>query len=153
MKVCTLVIINDGERVLLGLKKRGFGEGKWNGFGGKVEAGETIEDAAARELKEEAGIIPIDLRKVALFEFLFDDDTEDTRVHFFCASSFTGEPQETEEMRPRWFLHDEIPFNDMWVDNEHWFPHFLTGKFFHGTFLFKDTSTLIDHKINVIAND
>jgi 8-oxo-dGTP pyrophosphatase MutT (NUDIX family) len=38
----------------VGLKKRGFGQGKWNGFGGKVEAGETIEAAAARELKEES---------------------------------------------------------------------------------------------------
>lgn len=42
--------------VLLGLKKRGFGTGKWNGFGGKVEPGETIRQAAIREMKEEAGI-------------------------------------------------------------------------------------------------
>lgn len=32
--------------VLLGMKKRGFGAGKWNGFGGKVQPGETIEEAA-----------------------------------------------------------------------------------------------------------
>ena len=37
------------------MKKRGFGEGKWNGFGGKVEEGETILQAALRELKEECG--------------------------------------------------------------------------------------------------
>jgi hypothetical protein len=42
--------------VLLGLKQRGFGTGKWNGFGGKVEKGEEIRDAAVREMKEEAGI-------------------------------------------------------------------------------------------------
>lgn len=34
--------------VLLGMKKRGFGAGKWNGFGGKVQPGETIEEAARR---------------------------------------------------------------------------------------------------------
>jgi len=34
--------------ILLGYKKRGFGAGKWNGFGGKVEIGETVEDAAKR---------------------------------------------------------------------------------------------------------
>ena len=56
MRVCTLVIINDGERVLLGMKKRGFGQGRWNGFGGKVAPGETIDAAASRELREEAGI-------------------------------------------------------------------------------------------------
>ena len=39
------------------MKKRGFGEGKWNGFGGKVEVGETIVEAAAREVKEECGYV------------------------------------------------------------------------------------------------
>jgi len=47
-KVCTLVLIRDASRVLLGMKKRGFGEGRWNGFGGKVEPGETIAQGALR---------------------------------------------------------------------------------------------------------
>lgn len=49
--------------VLLGLKKRGFGTGKWNGFGGKVEANENIRQAAVREMKEEAGIESVDRRR------------------------------------------------------------------------------------------
>lgn len=40
-----------GPRLLLGRKLRGFGEGYLNGFGGKVEPGETIEAAAAREVR------------------------------------------------------------------------------------------------------
>lgn len=52
-KLCTLVLPNRGRQYLLGLKKRGFGEGKYNGFGGKVEQGETIRQAAIRELQEE----------------------------------------------------------------------------------------------------
>ena len=35
-KILTLVFLREGTRVLLGMKKRGFGVGKWNGFGGKV---------------------------------------------------------------------------------------------------------------------
>lgn len=38
-------------KVLLGLKKRGLGVDKWNGFGGKLEPGETIEEAAKREMQ------------------------------------------------------------------------------------------------------
>ena len=34
------------EKILPGFKKRGFGNGWWNGFGGKVYQGETIEDGA-----------------------------------------------------------------------------------------------------------
>ena len=47
-KLYTLTIIKQESMVLLGFKKRGFGKGKINGFGGKVEKGETIHDAAIR---------------------------------------------------------------------------------------------------------
>lgn len=47
-KVCTLVLIREQARVLLGMKKRGFGQGLWNGFGGKVERGESILNGAMR---------------------------------------------------------------------------------------------------------
>ncbi|CAM9398354.1 unnamed protein product, partial [Phaeothamnion confervicola] len=46
----------DSKEVLLGLKKRGFGINLWNGFGGKVEVGETIEEGARRELLEESSV-------------------------------------------------------------------------------------------------
>jgi hypothetical protein len=47
-KLLTLVLVTRPNQVLLGMKKRGFGQGKWNGFGGKVEKGETILEAAQR---------------------------------------------------------------------------------------------------------
>lgn len=47
-KLLTLTVIRNEREVLLGYKKRGFGCGKWNGFGGKVEKGESIIDAAVR---------------------------------------------------------------------------------------------------------
>ena len=47
-KLLTLLFVLKPGQVLLGLKKRGFGEGRWNGFGGKVQPDETIEEAAIR---------------------------------------------------------------------------------------------------------
>ena len=47
-KILSLVLIRESARVLLGMKKRGFGQGRWNGFGGKVEKGETILQGAIR---------------------------------------------------------------------------------------------------------
>lgn len=55
-KVLTLCIVHQNSKVLLVMKKRGFGSGRWNGFGGKVSLEETIEAAAKRELKEEVDI-------------------------------------------------------------------------------------------------
>jgi 8-oxo-dGTP diphosphatase/2-hydroxy-dATP diphosphatase len=48
MKIFTLVLVSKKCGILLGLKKRGFGEGKWNGFGGKIESGESVIQAAIR---------------------------------------------------------------------------------------------------------
>lgn len=47
-RLFTLVLVVQPPRVLLGMKKRGFGAGLWNGFGGKVQPGESIEEAARR---------------------------------------------------------------------------------------------------------
>jgi 8-oxo-dGTP pyrophosphatase MutT (NUDIX family) len=42
IRQATLVFVfNPAGDILLAMKKRGFGEGKWNGAGGKVEPGET----------------------------------------------------------------------------------------------------------------
>ena len=44
-KILTLVLILQDEKILLGMKKRGFGAGRWNGFGGKVREDESIESS------------------------------------------------------------------------------------------------------------
>lgn len=135
-KIVTLAIVHDDEKILLGLKKRGFGAGRWNGFGGKVNDGETIEQAAHRELHEEAGIISEDLRKRGVINFLFQDNGEELEVHLFSANAFSGDIIESDEMRPRWFLHSEIPYSEMWADDPHWLPLVLSGKNVNGTFEF-----------------
>jgi 8-oxo-dGTP pyrophosphatase MutT (NUDIX family) len=59
-KLLSLVMVMDppARQILLGMKKRGFGEGKWNGFGGKKEPAETMAECAQRELREESGVCP-----------------------------------------------------------------------------------------------
>lgn len=47
-KLYTLTIIREEKKLLLGYKKRGFGQNKINGFGGKVETNESIKTAAIR---------------------------------------------------------------------------------------------------------
>lgn len=145
--VLTLCIVQQGSRVLLGLKKRGFGVGRWNGFGGKIRPGETVEQAAGRELEEEAGIVPQSLKSRGLLLFTFEGQEEEFEVPVFSVTEFTGEIKESEEMRPQWFLPTEIPFADMWPDDIHWLPHFLTGKSVRGYFHFKDPNTILDYEL------
>ena len=118
------------------MKKRGFGVGRWNGFGGKIEQGETIEQGVMRELFEEVGIKDGVLEKFGVLEFSFKNDEEVLEVHIFKLTNFNQRPIETEEMKPKWFSFDEIPFSQMWPDDEYWIPLFLQGKLFKGSFLF-----------------
>jgi 8-oxo-dGTP diphosphatase / 2-hydroxy-dATP diphosphatase len=148
-KILTLLIVHKDSKVLLGMKKRGFGMGKYNGFGGKVNEGESIQEAAKRELLEEAGIKAIDIEELGILDFSWQGKPEDIlEVHIFKAIDFTGQPQETEEMRPQWFNISEIPFENMWADDVYWFPLFLENKKFKGMFVFDDNNAVIAHKLH-----
>ena len=117
------------------MKKRGFGAGRWNGFGGKVQEGETIGAAALRELQEEVGITAKEIKKLGVLDFEFNGKPGILQVHIFKANNFEGEPQESEEMKPQWFNVSEIPYKEMWPDDIHWIPLFLADKKFRGRFL------------------
>lgn len=149
-KIFTLGIIYRPPKVLLGMKKRGFGKGRWNGFGGKVKNGEIIEEALEREMKEELGIVPKDFEKVGIIEFQFQGNPEILEVHFFKINEFTGIPRESEEMKPKWFDIREIPFDQMWPDDKYWFPLLLRGKKFKGKFIFEGRNKIIDYHLQEI---
>ena len=151
MKQATLCIVRDGNRILLGMKKRGFGSGKYNGFGGKVENAETIEAAALRELREESGMNASFAKKSAVLTFKFPHKPEWNQiVHVFVADKWSGSPVESDEMRPEWFDIQKIPYNQMWIDDAHWLPHILAGNFVHATFvLSSDTGTILEKDVKL----
>lgn len=66
----TLCYIVRGGKILLIRKKQGFGAGKWNAPGGKINDGESLEQCVARELNEEIGIAPRGPKLLADIEFL-----------------------------------------------------------------------------------
>ncbi|MFA5431555.1 MAG: 8-oxo-dGTP diphosphatase [Candidatus Paceibacterota bacterium] len=146
-KILTLCLIKKEGMVLLGMKKRGFGEGRWNGFGGKVEEGETIINAAIREMREESGLRIEELEEKGLINFHFLDTGKLLEVHVFNVIKYSGDMIETEEMSPKWFNLDEIPFESMWADDIYWFPLFLKGNKFKGDFVFENNDKMLSHKV------
>ncbi len=149
-KQLTLCIVHQHPRVLLGMKKRGFGAGRWNGFGGKLAEGESIEDAARRELLEESGLTALSLEKMGIIEFEFQGNPEILEVHIFRSGEVEGEPTESDEMRPEWYEASSLPFDEMWPDDRHWFPLFLDGKKFRGKFLFGEGDTILAKNLEIV---
>lgn len=148
MKQKTLIFLvrPNEERVLLAMKKRGFGMGKWNGVGGKVESGESVRAAAVRETQEEIGVMlrEEDLASRGVISFSFAGQPELTQgVHVFFAERWEGEPEESEEMRPAWCAVSAIPYDEMWIDDRYWLPIALSGTSITARFHFSATGDAI----------
>ena len=144
--LCFLVRGNPASEVLLGLKKIGFGVGKYAGFGGRVEIGETIEKAAVREVEEETGIkvATNDLHPIGHLTFLFPAKPHWSQsVHVFLVEMWLGNPQESDEMKPIWSMINEIPFESMWDDASHWLPLVLKGERIRASFVYKDDNETV----------
>lgn len=143
----TLSFVLSETNILLGMKKRGFGAGKWNGFGGKVRAGESLEAAACRELHEEANLTATKLTQAGTLGFVYEDLPDALDVSVFRVESYLGSPAESEEMRPQWFRIADIPYADMWADDAFWLPLFLDRIKFKGMFVFDRTGTIRTHEL------
>ncbi|MCL4404828.1 MAG: 8-oxo-dGTP diphosphatase [Candidatus Marsarchaeota archaeon] len=146
------LIKKESNEVLIAMKKRGFGVGKYNGVGGKLEKGETVEQAMLRETYEEIGVRPQSYEKVAEIAFYFGGTKPNPdfnqRVHVFISDSWEGNPSESEEMKPEWVKTNNIPLDLMWADDKYWLPEVLKGKHIEASFLFGDDNKVADMKIS-----
>jgi len=152
LKVTNLVFLRRPGEILLAMKKRGFGAGRWNGPGGKLQAGETSEVSAAREVHEEIGVVTGKLAEVATLKFYFEDDPTDPLQNIIChvyvCNEWEGEPSESEEMAPRWFGLRAIPYSEMWPDDEFWLPQVLAGEYVEAEFLFGAGDVVRDMRVH-----
>lgn len=138
-----LFVIRNGE-VLLIRKKRGLGAGKINAPGGRLEAGEQPIECAARETKEEVGVVPTSIRARGELKFQFVDGYA-LHCHVFSADGCDGTVIETDEATPQWTPLAAIPYDEMWADDRMWLPMLLAGRTpFYGRFIF-DGDRMVDH--------
>jgi 8-oxo-dGTP diphosphatase len=92
-----------------------------------------------RECEEEICVTPMRYEKVA--HLIFDIDMQDEPplhidAHVFIATEWEGEPKETDELAPKWFALDNIPYKRMWQDDIMWLPFVLMGKKVEAKFTF-----------------
>lgn len=146
-----LVLLRRGNEIALARKLTSHGEGKLNGYGGKILPGETPKQTAIRETRHEAGVTATKLAHVALLHFRQTpkvDEFSDLDCHVFIADEWQGGPVATSEMAPpQWFASGDIPYDQMWSDDALWLPRVLNGETIEADFVFDDAYHLTSHKI------
>lgn len=147
---CSLLFLLRDDEILLAMKKRGFGQGHYNGVGGKVEPEETVEQTCIRECQEEIGVTPLAVQKVAEHDFRMQTGPN-MYVHAFTTREWEGEPTETDEMAPQWFKLADIPYDHMWQDDIFWLPAVLLGHQLKTQFTFDDQDHMVDTYIQIVS--
>lgn len=141
-------------KILLGLKKLRLGAGLYNGFGGQVEPGEAIDQAAIREFKEETrGMRVLRQEEIGRVTVRFQESDLVVKLHFFLVTKGCGEPAENEEMKPEWFSLGKIPYDRMWPTDRICLPLAIKGLKFTGHFLLDNPEQrrLVSQTTNVIG--
>jgi 8-oxo-dGTP diphosphatase len=141
----TLVFVFEGDEILLINKKTGLGKGKVNAPGGKVDPGESPEECAVRECREELGITVSNLEYCGQHRFQFVDGYS-IHVWVYRTQIYQGEPVETREARPLWVRQDRIPYDRMWEDDYLWLPMLIRGERFQTRWIF-DGDRMVDYDI------
>lgn len=128
---------------------RGISKGKWNAPGGKIEPGESPEENARREVREETGLRVRNLFYHGTINFFMGGGRKlDIGVHLFSTRRFQGKMTSTDEGEVRWFGVAEIPFAEMWDDDRYWIQPMLAGRRFNAKFYYDQANRkVIEYEI------
>jgi len=149
MILATLCYVKHNGKILMlhrNKKPNDMHAGKWNGLGGKFEAGESPEMCIKREVQEEAGIMIHDphLHGLLLFPNFKGDDWY---VFVFTARNFDGELIEASpEGTLEWINDDQLTKLNLWESDAIFLPWLEGEKFFSARFVY-DGDTLQHHDV------
>ena len=104
-------------------KKNDINEGKWIGVGGHVEKGETIDECAIREVKEETGYDVHSLKCAG--EVLFVDENLKMMMYIYEVTDFSGEMIECNEGDLKWIPIKDIYDYPMWEGDKAFLPKLI----------------------------
>lgn len=137
MKLATLCYLRDEDMTLMLYRNRKPNDthkGKWNGLGGKLEAGETPEECAIREVQEESGYISTNLVLKGMITFPMFDGVDDWYVFVFEINEFHGEIIDSPEGELSWIANDKVLDLNLWEGDRIFLPWLKEKKFFSARF-------------------
>jgi 8-oxo-dGTP diphosphatase len=108
-------------------------DGKWNGLGGKFEAGETPDECVVRDVLEESGLAIRNPKYCGLLVFT-NFKGNDWYVFVFTAADFTGELIDSPEGSLDWVPDEKLLDLNLWESDHIFFSWIEAGKIFSAKF-------------------
>lgn len=149
MKLATLCYVRQGGKTLMvhRIKKvNDIHEGKWNGLGGKFEPGETPEECARREIREESGLEVRELALKGLLTFPAFAHDEDWYAFVFVATGVEGQLIDSPEGTLAWIEDTELPNLNLWAGDRFFLPWLDQPGFFSGKFIYAN-GAFVEHQV------
>ena len=121
--------------------------GKWNGLGGKFESGESPEECAIREIKEESGLVVKNITMKGIITFPMFDGIEDWYVFLFVANEFSGELIDSNEGNLKWIQNKKLTEINLWEGDKIFIPWLFKDKFFSAKFNYEN-GKFLDYEVS-----
>lgn len=140
MKLATLCYVQTAHKTLMvhRVKKHNdMHQGKWNGLGGKLEAGESPEECAVREVWEESGLRCRHPRLRGIITFPAFDGIDDWYTFLFTLHEFEGELIDSPEGNLAWVDNDRLLSLNLWPGDRIFLPWLFEDRFFSAKFVYE----------------
>lgn len=128
-------------------KQNDMHAGKWNGLGGKLEPGETPEECARREIKEESGLQVKKLQWKGFLTFPQFSNQEDWYAFVFVAEADQDEVIDSAEGQLRWIPNHELLELNLWEGDRVFLRWLDQPGFFSAKFIYQDKK-LVDYQVS-----
>ncbi|KFN87314.1 MULTISPECIES: NUDIX hydrolase [Streptococcus] len=158
-KLATICYIDNGEALLLlhrNKKPNDVHEGKWISVGGKLEAGETPDECAKREIFEETHFTVKEMDFKGVITFPEFTPGHDWYTYVFKVTDFEGELISDEESREgtlEWVPYDKVLSKPTWEGDYEIFKWILDDvPFFSAKFTYDDKQRLVDKSVTFYDN-
>jgi 8-oxo-dGTP diphosphatase len=152
MKLATLCYVIDRKNnatlmIYRNKKENDYHKNKWNGLGGKFDPGESPEECAIREIREESGLIVKSLVMKGFITFPLFDGKDDWYVFLFVSDKFEGKIIDSTEGKLEWIPNDILFDLNLWEGDSIFIPWLFQEKFFSAKFNYKN-GKFVDYEVN-----
>jgi 8-oxo-dGTP diphosphatase len=150
LRLATLVYVRCSGKTLMLYRNRksdDYHEGKWNGLGGKFEAGESPEECMKREVHEESGLTVQEYRLNGFLTFPAFDGSNDWYVFVFTVTKAAGRLIDSAEGELHWIDDADLLNLNLWEGDRLFLPWIDRQEVFSAKLVY-DGPNLVDHGVS-----